>query len=54
MTDICGVLISNVDHEDSTLSIVTIGEGSKWLNSVQLEELIEDLYIKLKEMKNAN
>lgn len=52
MTEICGVLISDVDHDDSTISVSTIGTNAKWLNSVQLEELIEDLNNKLKEMKD--
>ena len=54
MTEICGVLISDVDHDDSTISVSTIGTNAKWLNSVQLEELITDLNNKLKEMKDAN
>ena len=52
MTEICGVLVSDVDHEDSTISVSTIGTNAKWLNSVKLEELIEDLNNKLKEMKD--
>lgn len=51
MTEICGVLISDVDHDDSTISVSTIGTNAKWLNSVQLEELITDLELKLQEIK---
>jgi len=52
MTEICGILISEVDHEDSSVSVATIGPSAKWLNHVQLEELITDLQTKLQEIKD--
>jgi len=57
MTVIGGVLVSEVDKEDYTLSIATLRAGGMWLDSVQIEELITDLELKLqeiKETKNAN
>jgi len=54
MNIIAGVMVSDVDKDDDTISIGTLRIGAKWLNSEQVEELIEDLQNKLKEMKNEN
>ena len=45
------LIVSSVDKDDNTISIVRHGASETWLNAEGVEELIQDLQEKLKEMQ---